>query len=91
MDKNLHQQIEAAFDYRGHVTLNFKNGDKIEGFVYNRVLKGTAPFVEIFLKGSAEPRSYQVSALTGIALTGVDEAAGKSYQDWLEKKRSMGQ
>ena len=83
-------QIEAAYNYRGHVTIHFVKGESIEGFLYNREF--TNPkiqqdhFVEVFLKGSGESVRYPISALRSVELTGEDCAAGKSYEDHLKKQ-----
>lgn len=88
----LKEQIEAAFDYRGHVTLTLTDGRSVEGFLFNRYLGGEkraeAPYVEVMLKGSAERQRFEVSELAAVALTGEDAAAGKSYADYLEKKEA---
>jgi len=86
----LQQQIEAAFDYRGHVSVILASGKTVAGFLYNRHFEngpGTdAGFVELFLAGSGEPCQLDITTITTVELTGKDEAAGKSYHDWLQKK-----
>lgn len=88
---NLHQQIEIAFDYRGNVTLVLKNGERVEGFIFNRnVEQGNAAeqYVEVFLAGSGTYQKISVNDLSEVQLTGEDHAAGKSYQEWLEKQKA---
>jgi hypothetical protein len=86
------KQVEDAFNYRGHVTLTFTDGKTAEGYLFNRSYephpKATDGgfFVELFLKGSGDKARFAMKDLQSIALTGVDEAAGKSYQDWIKKK-----
>lgn len=77
----LQTQIEAAFDFRGHVTLTLSDGSSVEGYLYNRVLTGAEPYVELFLKNSDERRRLPVAQLAAVALTGEDCAAGKSFED----------
>ncbi len=85
------RQIEAAYDYRGHVTLRLLGGETIEGFVYNR--EGRNPraredrFIDVMVKDSDLRRRIRFSELASIALTGEDFAAGKSYEDYLKKKQ----
>lgn len=83
---DLKAQIEAAYDYRGHVTVILKSGETVKGFLYNRQLEVPEPFVELFLEGSGEHRKLLVSELGSLALTGKDFAAGNSYEDYLKKK-----
>ena len=90
ISEELKKQIEAAYDYRGHVTLTFNDGGKAEGFVFNREYSNPKlkedHFIEVFLKGSAEERRYPMSSIRSIELTGEDYAAGKSYEDHLKNK-----
>ncbi|HEX5037722.1 MAG TPA: hypothetical protein VFX30_11225 [bacterium] len=86
------KQIEDAFTYRGHVTVALKDGKTAEGYLFNRCYeqhpssKDVGYFVELFLKGSGDKARFLMQDIASIALTGVDEAAGKSYQDWIKKK-----
>lgn len=86
----LEKQIEAAYDYRGHVTVKLKDGGIVEGFIFNRQFSNPKlpqdNFVELYLKGSAEHRLLKISQIDSVALTGEDFAAGKSYEDYLKKK-----
>lgn len=88
--EELEKQIEAAFDFRGHVTVRFKSGDVVEGFLFNRQFQDPKlsedNFVEMFLKGSGDPKKYKIEAIESVALTGEDFAAGNSYEEYLKKK-----
>src|SRR5687768_424991 len=88
----LKNQIEAAFDYRGHVTIRLSGGESAEGFVYNRVYENTKMkqdhYIDILVKGSGERRRFPMASLAAIELTGEDCAAGKSYEDYLKKKQA---
>ena len=45
VSKSVAEQIETAYDYRGHVTLTLNDGTVVEGFLFNREvtpLKGIA-------------------------------------------------
>jgi hypothetical protein len=82
----LERQIEAAFDYRGHVTITLKDGKRVVGYVYNRQFAHPklreAPFIEIFLAGSGESRKFAIDAIHTIELTGKDYAAiGSASQE----------
>ena len=76
---DLAKQIEAAYDYRGHVTIKFKNGETAEGFVFNREFSNPRMkednFIEAFLKGSGEKKQYSIASIQSIELTGEDCAA----------------
>ena len=74
----LERQIEAAFDYRGHITLNFHDGSKAEGYLFNRDFGGPAskepPYVELILKEKDERKRIPISSLKSVELTGKDYA-----------------
>ncbi len=76
---DLEKQIEAAFDYRGYVTIKLNNGDVVEGFVFNRQFSNPLlkeePFIEVFLKSNGEKKQFLISAIQSLALTGEDCAA----------------
>lgn len=85
------KQIEEAFDFRGHVTISLKNGEKVEGFLFNRVYADAAnkqeSFIEVFPKGQDQSKRFPIALVASIAMTGEDCAAGNSYADYLKKKR----
>ena len=74
LNSDLEKQINAAYDYRGHVTIKFKSGESLEGFVYNRQFSDSKlaedSFIEIFPKGSDERKKYAASTIQSIELTG---------------------
>ena len=69
-------QIDAAFDFRGHVTLTTHDGKTVEGYLFNRELapfKGEA-YVEIIPKDSEERLRIAAKDVKSVALTGKDFA-----------------
>ena len=90
---DLQKQIEAAYDFRGHVTITFKTGAVLEGFIFNRQFENPKlaqdNFIEVMLKGTAEGKRFSISELDSVSLTGEDCAAGKSYEDYLKKKAAQ--
>lgn len=90
----LERQIEAAYDFRGHVTVKLKSGEAVEGYLFNRQFENPRlpedNFIELFLKGSGEKRKYPIPSIESLALTGEDCAAGNSYDDYLRKKAEKG-
>ena len=76
ISKDVAEQIEAAYDYRGHVTLALNDGSVVEGFLFNREnapLKGE-PYVEILRKESDERLRFAAKDVKSVALTGKDFA-----------------
>ena len=74
--KSLQEQIEAAFDYRGDVTVTLAGGEQVVGFLFNRDLRPAREphFVELFLPAGGR-RKVEVARIESIALTGRDHAA----------------
>jgi hypothetical protein len=81
----LERQIEAAFDYRGHVTITLKSGERVVGYVYNRQFTHPKlrepPFIEMFLAGSGECRKFSIDVIHAVELTGKDYAAADSSSE----------
>ena len=88
----LRGQIEAAYDYRGHVTLTLADGSKLEGYLYNRFYAhpegGEGFYVDVMVKNQEERRRVPMGQIRSIELTGEDCAAGKSYADYIAKQKA---
>jgi hypothetical protein len=84
----IHEALEKAFDYRGDLTITLKDGKKIEGYVYDRKIKGpslTDCYIRVMPKDSADKLSIAYSDIAALAFTGRDTAAGKSFAAWVKK------
>jgi len=76
ISKEVAEQIEAAYDYRGHVTLTLNDGKVVEGFLFNREvapLKGE-PYVEMIPKDSDLRIRFASKDVKSVAITGKDFA-----------------
>jgi hypothetical protein len=89
-EQEVREALEKAFDYRGDLTLTLKNGEKIEGYIFDRRNDG-ATLAECNLrlipKGRAEKIRVPYSDIAALAFTGKDTAAGKSFEAWVKKYR----
>jgi hypothetical protein len=83
---DLAKQIDAAFNYRGDVTLTLTDGTQVVGFLGNRELaphatRGTEPFVEVYVPSgkrstpSGDAQRLLISSIASVDLTGMDHAA----------------
>jgi len=77
--------IDAAFDYRGDVTLLLRDGEELQGYVFNRNATAARPFLQIFPANGTGSRNVLYQDLRGIAFSGRDPASGKSWEAWLKK------
>ncbi|MHB1960515.1 MAG: hypothetical protein ACYCO5_15995 [Acidobacteriaceae bacterium] len=86
-EEETREALEQAFDYRGDVTITLKTGVRIEGYIFDR---RPAPalhraIVRIMPKDTSERVSIPYSEIAGLAFTGRDSAAGKSWEAWVQR------
>ena len=80
----LAEVLDAAFEYRGNVTLLTRSAGEIVGYLFNREAESKPPFVDV-LPETGGRRRLAYSDIRGVAFTGKDTAAGKSWETWLQK------
>jgi hypothetical protein len=96
-DEELREALEKAFDYRGDVSVTRKDGSKIEGYIFDRILGKNLSdsYVRILPKDTNERVKIAYADIAGLAFSGRDTAAGKSWEAWVkkywEKKQEGGQ
>jgi hypothetical protein len=89
-DDEIRAALEKAFDYRGDVTITTKDGDTVEGYVFDRGSTGPTlaeAYVRIYPKDADNRRRIPYSSIASLKFTGRDTAAGKSFETWLKKYR----
>jgi len=86
-EADLRDALEKAFDYRGDVTITRRNGERIEGYIFDRRSAATLAdsVVRIIPQNSREKISIPYSDIAALAFTGRDTAAGKSWEAWVRK------
>ena len=87
-DDEIREALEKAFDYRGDVTITLKQGDVVEGYIFDRRSGSSLndSFVRIIpAKGDRAKRNVAYSDIAALAFTGRDTAAGKSWEAWVHK------
>lgn len=85
-DVGLPEVVEAAFDYRGDVTIAKTDGTEVVGYLFNRDGEATEPFVEVL--DSLAPGTIRLAytEIRSIRFTGRDPAvAASSLPAWLER------
>jgi hypothetical protein len=92
-DPEIREALEKAFDYRGDVTLTLKDGRTIEGYVFDRKIKGPL-LSDCAVRLMPRPKdandqpaklSIAYSEIAALAFTGRDTAAGKSFAAWVQR------
>jgi hypothetical protein len=89
-DDDIRSALEKAFDFRGDITLTLKDGQKIEGYLFDRRSDGQTLadcFVRLFPKNQSEKVSVCYRDVARLEFTGKDTAAGKSFETWVRKYR----
>jgi len=86
-DEEVRQALEKAFDYRGDVTITRKDGNKVEGYIFDRRTGKTLAdsVVRLFPKDGDQKISIPYSDIAALAFSGRDTAAGKSFEAWVRK------
>ena len=94
-ESELREALEKAFDYRGDVAITKKDGSKIDGYIFDRVTGAAleSSFVRILPRDSNQRVKISYAEIAGLAFSGRDPAAGKSWEAWVRKyweKKSSG-
>ena len=86
-DEETREALEKAFDYRGDVTITFKDGKKLVCYIFDRRPGKTLQdsFVRVIPQNTIEKISIAYSDIAELAFTGRDTAAGKSWEAWVKK------
>jgi len=86
-EQELREGIEAAFDYRGDVTLLLRNGARVEGYLFDRRPRASLEESQVRLipTGSTQKLVFRYSDIAGIEFSGRDMAAGKRWEDWVRR------
>jgi hypothetical protein len=79
--------IEKAFDYRGDITITRKDNSQVTGYLFDRRIGKTLDdsVIRLILANTNQRPAIPYSEIAGIAFTGRDTAAGKSYEAWVKK------
>jgi hypothetical protein len=88
-EEETRQALEKAFDYRGDITITLKNGEKIEGYIFDRRTGASLAdsIVRLYPKSGKGKLSVSYTDIAALAFTGKDTAAGKSWEAWMKKYR----
>ncbi len=85
--------VDKAFDYRGDVTLHLTDGSQVVGYVSNRSAKGSAtvpePHLDLMIADRVDKLVVKYAEIRDIRFTGVDAAAGKSWEEWQARKAAQ--
>jgi hypothetical protein len=80
---SLVQVLEAAFDYRGDVTLSLEGGERLVGYVYHRDAHAPEPYLALMPQDGSPRRRISCGQVLSIEFTGRDTASGRSWETWV--------
>ena len=85
--EEVREALEQAFDYRGDVLITRKDGIKVEGYIFDRRTgKSLAEsYVRILPRDGSGKTAVSYADIAGLAFTGRDMAAGKSWENWVKQ------
>jgi hypothetical protein len=85
--EQLEAVLDEAFDYRGDILITRKDGSRIEGYVFDRRRGKTSAdsYLRLLPKDGGPRVSIGYGEIAGLAFTGRDMAAGKSWEAWVEQ------
>ncbi len=86
-EEELRGALEKAFDYRGDVAITKKDGNKIEGYIFDRVSGASleSSFVRVLPRDSNQRVKISYAEIAALAFSRRDPAAGKSWEAWVRK------
>jgi len=93
-EDEIREALEQAFAYRGDVTITRKNGESVEGYLFDRKAAETLAesVVRLLPASGAEKIVISYADIAALSFTGRDTAAGRSWEAWVrkyvEKKRA---
>ncbi len=90
--EELKRALDGALDYRGDITLELKDGRRVEGYLFDRREgKGLddstvrlIPTASTSQSGE-EKLTVRYSEIAGLTFSGRDNAAGKTWENWVRR------
>lgn len=87
-EEEIRSAFEKAFDYRGDLTITLKDGQTIEGYIFDR--RADSPrlnecVVRMMPKDRPGKVTIAYSDIAALAFSGRDSAAGKTFEAWVKK------
>jgi hypothetical protein len=86
-EAEVREALEKAFDYRGDITIARKDGSQVQGYLYDRRTGKTLQdsVVRVMPNNGEARMNIAYSDIAGVAFTGRDTAAGKTFDAWVKK------
>ena len=89
---DVNELVERAFHYRGDVTISTDGGESLTGYVFNRNVRVSEPFVQLIETRTGDEITIPYQTITQVLFTGRDAAAASSkhFDTRQEERRGPG-
>jgi len=87
-EEQIRTALEKAFDYRGDVAITLKDGQRIEGYIFDRRSDGPTLAqcaARLICKGDDRRIVISYSQIARLEFSGRDTAEGKSFEAWVKR------
>ncbi|MCC5830578.1 MAG: hypothetical protein JJU36_14115 [Phycisphaeraceae bacterium] len=89
-EQKLRMAVEAAFDYRGDVTLELNDGTQVVGYLYDRHFEHPPARVRVIPNPGRQGQSasrvtIEARRIMRIIFSGRDTAEGKTWENWMKR------
>ncbi|HNB59072.1 MAG TPA: hypothetical protein PK308_02085 [Phycisphaerales bacterium] len=87
-DRSTFDALEKAFDFRGDVTLELRDGRSITGYLFDRKRGRGLPDSSVRLMlpdADGQKVTIGYHEIARVAFSDRDPAAGKSFETWVKK------
>ena len=80
------EALDAAFDYRGDVTLVLRDGASLTGYLFSHEPDADPPHVRILPASPDAARvSVPIASIASLEFSGDDKASGRSWEAWVRR------
>lgn len=85
--ERLREALDAAFNYRGDVTVVRRNGTEVEGYLFDRRSRGSLEdsFARVLPPRSDDHIEIPYPEIAEIRFSGRNPAAGRSWENWVRR------
>lgn len=83
----LRAALDAAFEYRGDVTIRRHDDSEVSGYLFDRRSELTLEqsFVRVLEVDAEDPVAIHYLEIAEVRFSGRDTAIGKSWENWLHR------
>jgi len=86
-ESEIREALEKAFDYRGDITVTLKDGNRVEGYLFDRRPGMTLAdsFLRIIPMNNNAKLNIAYADVAALKFSGRDTAAGRTFEAWVKK------